>query len=150
MMSLNFRTCSESDLVIVQKYVLSLYQEDPPEMGMNSEKFHRTFKEFSNKPEKGLIIVFEQDNTVVGYAIVVFFWSNEYGGDFLEVDELFVQEDYRGNGIATAFFEWLEKTRSSSSIGLSLQATPSNDRAVAFYKRLGFRASSNRHLIKLL
>ncbi|KAF3884075.1 GNAT family N-acetyltransferase [Tolypothrix bouteillei VB521301_2] len=149
-MSIDFRTCTESDFDIVQKYVLSLYQEDLLGMKMNSEKIQKTFREFTHKPDKGRIIVFDRDNTVVGYAIVVFFWSNEYGGDFVEVDELFVQKGYRGNGIGTAFFQWLEKTWGTSSVALSLQTTPSNERTLAFYERMGFRASPNHHLMKLL
>ncbi len=149
-MNVNFRACTEDDLVIVQKYVLSLYQKDPPAMEMTLPNIQATFWEFTNKPQKGRIVVFEMDNTVVGYAIVVFFWSNEYGGDFIEIDELFVQEDDRGNGIGTAFFEWIEKTWAKKAVALSLQATPSNERAVAFYQRRGFRASPNRHLMKLL
>lgn len=149
-MSVDFRTCTESDFDIVQKYVLSLYQEDLLGMEMTKAKIQKTFREFTHKPDKGRIIVFDRDNTVVGYAIVVFFWSNEYGGDFVEVDELFVQKDYRGSGIGTAFFQWLEKTWGTSSVALSLQAAPSNERVVAFYERIGFRASPNHHLMKLL
>jgi GNAT superfamily N-acetyltransferase len=148
--STNFRFCTESDLAIVREYVSSLYQEDPPGMKMNAAKFDRTFWEFTNKSEKGRIVVFERDNLVVGYAIIVFYWSNEYGGDFIEVDELFTHEDYRGNGIATAFFEWLAQTWYQKAVALSIQVTPANDRANSFYQRLGFRISKNRHMMKLL
>jgi hypothetical protein len=96
-MSINFRICTESDLEIVREYVISLYREDLPEREMTremtAEKFDLTFWEFTNKPDKGRIVVFDRDNLVVGYAIIVFYWSNEYGGDFIEVDELFVRQD---------------------------------------------------------
>lgn len=144
------RDCTKSDFPTLQNHVFSLYQEDPPTMGMNSEKIQNTFREFTLKPEKGRIIVFDKDNVVIGYAILVFFWSNEYGGDVIEIDELFVQEDYRGCGVGTAFFQWLKETWSGKAVALSLQATASNDRAVAFYQRMGFRTSPNRHLMKLL
>jgi GNAT superfamily N-acetyltransferase len=153
-MSINFRICTESDLEIVREYVISLYRKDPPEREitreMTAEKFDRTFWEFTNKPEKGRIVVFERDNLVVGYAIIVFYWSNEYGGDFIEVDELFVREDDRCKGIATTFFDWLEKTWHKKIVALSLQTTPANDRALTLYQRLGFKNSLNRHSIKLL
>ena len=149
-MNINFRVCNKSDLEIVREYVISLYQEDPPGMEMNAEKFDRTFWEFTNKPDKGRIVVFKRDNLVVGYAIIVFYWSNEYGGDFIEVDELFTHQDYRGNGIATAFFEWLEQTWHQKAVALSIQVTPANNRATYFYQRLGFKISLNRHLLKLL
>jgi GNAT superfamily N-acetyltransferase len=149
-MSINFRICTQSELEIVREYVISLYREDPPGKEMTAEKFDRTFWEFTNKPDKGRIVVFDRDNLVVGYAIIVFYWSNEYGGDFIEVDELFVREADRCNGIATTFFDWLEQTWHEKAVALSIQTTPANDRVLTFYQRLGFKNSLNRHLIKLL
>jgi GNAT superfamily N-acetyltransferase len=153
-MSINFRICTESDLEIVREYVISLYREDLPEREMTremtAEKFDLTFWEFTNKPDKGRIVVFDRDNLVVGYAIIVFYWSNEYGGDFIEVDELFVRQDDRGKRIATTFFDWLEKTWDKKIVALSLQTTPANDQALTFYQRLGFKNSLNLHSIKLL
>jgi GNAT superfamily N-acetyltransferase len=148
MMSIDFRICTELDLVMVREHAISLYQEDPPGMKMNAEKFDRTFQEFTNKPEKGRVIVFAREHLIVGYAIIVFFWSNEYGGDLIEVDELFVHQDYRGRGVATTFFGWLEKTWERKVVALALQVTPANDRAFNFYQRLGFESSCNHHLIK--
>lgn len=79
-MSVHFRICTEADLPSVQNHVLSLYTEDPPGREMNPAKILNTFREFASKPEKGQIIVFDLSNKVVGYAILVLFWSNEYGG----------------------------------------------------------------------
>ena len=149
-MSINFRICAESDLVVVREYVNSLYQEDPPGQKMNVDKFDRTFWEFTSKPDKGQIVVFDLDDLVVGYAIIVFYWSNEYGGDLIEVDELFVRKADRGHRIATMFFEWLKQTWQQKAVALSIQVTPTNDLALNLYQRLGFETSKNRHLLKLL
>ena len=148
-MNVRFRTCTEVDLPLVQSYVLSLYQEDAPGKEMTSKNIQKTFQEFTLRPEKGHIIVFEIDNTVIGYAILVCFWSKEFGGDFIEIDELFVQEDYRNLGIAQTFFQLLEETWRGKAVALSLQATPNNERAIALYQRIGFSVSKNLHFIKL-
>ncbi|MBR8833038.1 MAG: GNAT family N-acetyltransferase [Stigonema ocellatum SAG 48.90 = DSM 106950] len=149
-MDVKFRACTEADLPIVQNYVLSLYSKDPSGMEMTPKKIQNTFEEFILRPEKGRIIVFDIDKTVVGYAILVFFWSNEFGGDVIEVDELFVQEDYRNRGIGKIFFQWLQETWHSKAVALALQTTPTNKRAMAFYQRLGFSLSKNFHLIKVI
>ncbi len=149
-MDVQFRACTEADLPMVQNHVLSLYREDPLGMEIIPLKIQKTFQEFTRRPEKGRIIVFEIDNTVVGYAILVFFWSNEFGGDFIEVDELFVQSDYRNRGIGKAFFQSLEDNMKSKAVALALQTTPANERAIAFYKRMGFSVSKNLHFIKVM
>lgn len=149
-MNVEFRACTEADLPMVQNHALSLYREDPQGMEMTPNKIQKTFQEFSLKAEKGHIIVFEIDNTVIGYAILVFFWSNEFGGDFIEVDELFVQKEYRNRGIGKTFFKSLEETWQGKAVALALQTTPTNERAIALYKHIGFSVSRNFHLIKVM
>ena len=148
-MDSQFRSCTEADLLIVQNHVLSLYSKDPNYLEMTPDKIQNTFQEFTLRPEKGRIIVFEIDNTIVGYAILVFFWSNEFGGDVIEVDELFVQSNYRNRGIGKTFLHWLEETW-QGAVAFALQTTPTNDRAIAFYKRMGFSVSKNFHFIKAM
>ena len=149
-MDIQFRACTEADLPMLQNHVLSLYREDSLEIEIIPKNIQKTLQEFTLRPEKGRIIVFEVDNTVVGYSILVFFWSNEFGGDFIEVDELFVQSDYRNHGIGKAFFQLLEETWHSKVVALALQTTPVNERAIAFYKRMGFSVSKNLHFIKVM
>ncbi len=149
-MDIQFRSCTEADLLMVQNHVLSLYREEPNYLEMTPEKIQNTFQEFTLRPEKGRIIVFDIDNTIVGYAILVFFWSNEFGGDVIEVDELFVQSDYRNRGIGRTFLQSLEETWQGRAVALALQTTPTNERAIAFYQRLGFSVSQNFHFVKLM
>jgi len=145
-----FREATEKDWPIVQGFVLSLYNEDFLETAMTPERVQSTFQEFSLRPEKGRIIVFEIAGMVVGYAILVFFWSNEFGGDFVEVDELFVAAGYRSRGIGSAFFRWLDTEFAENAVALGLQVSQTNDRAFEFYRRIGFDLSPNRHLWKFL
>jgi GNAT superfamily N-acetyltransferase len=149
-MKVQFRVCTAADLPIVQNDALSLYSEDLPGTEMTPEKIQNTFRELTQKPDKGQIIVFEIAQTVVGYAILIFFWSNEFGGNFVEIDELFVQKNYRNQGIAKTFFQWLEATWRGQAVALSLQTTPTNDRAIAVYHRLGFAISQNVYLLKMM
>jgi GNAT superfamily N-acetyltransferase len=43
----------------------------------------------------------EFDRQVVGYALLMSFWSNEYGGELCNVDELYVQPAQHGRGLST-------------------------------------------------
>lgn len=145
-----FRTAEAVDWETVQDFVLSLYNEDLSETVMMPERVQRTFQELQLRPEKGRIIVFERDHKLVGYAILIFFWSNEFGGDFVEIDELFVDKTERSRGIGAAFFQWLEAQFRGKAVALGLQVAPTNDRAFEFYRRMGFNPSPDRHLWKPL
>lgn len=92
------------------------------------------------------IYMLRRDNKNIGYALLVFFWSNEYGGNILTVDELFVKADFRGQGIGTDFFSFIDKLENKAAI--RLETTPGNLRALEYYKRMGFVPDGNNHLIK--
>ena len=148
MLDVIFRTCLASETSNVQELVDDLYRAYPGVDGVEPD-IALTVAEFERHPEKGRVIVFELNGQPVGYAILVFFWSNEFRGDVIEIDELFIDNRNRGRGIGSWFFAWLESSY-PESVALALQVSETNTAAARFYERAGFRASLNRHLFKLL
>lgn len=130
----------------LREMIISLYQEDPEGESINEEKIKRTIAESSKNPDKVRIYMFQRNEKNIGYAILVFFWSNEYGGNIVTIDELYVKEEYRSQGIGTEFFSFVERMENKAA--LQLETTPSNQRAFNYYKRLGFIPSANTHLIR--
>lgn len=147
MSNTTFRQCALADLETVAHFVDQLYTTDPGEVPANPD-VKLTFAEFERHPEKGNIIVFEQEGKLVGYALLVFFWSNEFRGDIIEIDEMVVDEKYRGSGIGKAFFRWMDSTFCGCR-GFALQTSPKNEMARRLYESVGFVASKNRYFIKL-
>lgn len=124
----------------------ALYREDPAGQPMDDAKIAATVAEYRQHPEKLDIILIEKGGKATGYALLVYYWSNEYGGDILHIDELYVKEAHRGQGTGTAFFRYIEWPAGIAA--MQIETTPSNRRAVDFYKRLGFAPSENTHWIK--
>ncbi len=83
---------------------------------------------------------------MVGYALIVSFWSNEHGGRMLSVDELYVKETFRGRGIGSAFLDQLEERE--DCVAIILEVTPTNKGARNLYMNRGYTPSQNRHLRK--
>jgi ribosomal protein S18 acetylase RimI-like enzyme len=125
--------------------VYQLYREDPGAKQMTPNKVSQTVNQLRNNPNKGRILIFETEGRIVGYAILIFYWSNEYGGDIVHIDELYVKPEHRGRGIAAAFLKQLHR-QSYGAVALELEVTPSNTRALHYYKRLGFKETKNLHL----
>lgn len=130
--------------------ILGLYTEDPSDKIVDIQKIERTFEALLNEPTRGTIVVFERGTTPVGYSILINFWSNEFGGNILIIDELFVQKEYRSRGIASQFIQHLVETKFNDSVALQLEVTPNNDRALALYKSLGFKKHKNDYYDLLL
>lgn len=145
-----FRAATRNDWDAIAPMMLGLYQEDPSTKPVTQTHVDRTLQETIQHPEKVQLIAFELENRVIGYALLVFYWSNELGGNVIFIDELLIQSAQRGQGIATQFFTWLEQTFSDRAQAFALETTPTNTRARALYQKLGFHPYKNQLLFKRL
>ena len=145
-MKTEFRLYEDADFADLKRMIFELYREDPEGEPMDEGKIRRTVREFEAHPDKISIYLFKHLEQNIGYAILIHFWSNEYGGNIVHVDELFVAESHRGKGISTDFMDFAG--RLENAVAVQLEVTPSNHRALAYYKRLGFTPSDNTHLLR--
>lgn len=135
----------------VVEMMQGLYQEDPASYkGMDPENFALTIKHFLSEPSSGSIMLFISDTIIIGYAILVPYWSNEFGGNILFVDEIFVRPDRRGQGIAKRFFSYLEVQRPFGATACALEVTKRNSKARALYSSLGFIPRENELMIRIV
>ena len=131
---------SEDDLIV--EMCLALNREDPGEP-VGEPQIRRTLAAFRADPVRGRALLAEVDGVVAGYALLVSFWSNEYGGEICAIDELYVKPSHRSRGISTSLFDAVISDRTlwpERPVALELEVTPDNARARALYERLGFRS----------
>jgi ribosomal protein S18 acetylase RimI-like enzyme len=129
------------------KLIMGLHQEDKCGKPISLEKIELTIKTLNENPAMGEIILIKDNQTVVGYSILINFWSNEYGGNILTIDELYLEPNYRGKKIGTNFINHLKKTKYNQAIALQLETTPTNIKANSLYKKLGFKPIENSVLV---
>lgn len=149
----DYSACYKKELSYMIK---ELYIEDPEGESMSQEKIDATIKQACEHPDRLriLMIVGEDrpdtisgDEIVVGYAIIQLIWSNEWGGLTANIDEMYVTQSARSQGAATKFIKELPELLPEIN-RLTLEVTPSNDKALKLYERLGFRVAENRNMEK--
>jgi len=86
---------------------MALNAQDPGPVPVEPQQVRLTLAKLRDEPARGRALVCEVDGNTVGYALLIAFRSNELGGEVCNIDELFVEEQYRGRGLATSFFEML-------------------------------------------
>lgn len=121
---------------------VALYEEDQGEP-VHPEQVRRTLALLRAEPARGRAVVIERDHHVIGYALLISFWSNEYGGEICIVDEMYVTPPHRGRGLGTGLFGAVLRDRAlwpTVPAALELEVSPKNHRARALYERLGFKA----------
>jgi diamine N-acetyltransferase len=83
----------------------------------------------------------------VGYLCVTLCYSLEFDGRFALLDELYLKEEWRGQGIgAQAIAFAAEWSRARGLAAIRLEVAHTNSRAIELYRREGFQAH-DRHLM---
>jgi hypothetical protein len=101
--NVQFRDYRPDDRPQLTKMIFGLYQHDAEGQPMTVQKVHRTIERLSTHPDQGRIVIFSLDDEPIGYAILNFFWSNEFGGNLISVDELIVLKPYQSQSTAIHF-----------------------------------------------
>ena len=146
-MKINIRKFKLIDKKELIELIQNLYKKDSNGESINLQKINRTLKELFLHTEKGSIFVIEEKEKIIGYSIIINYWSNEFGGNILFIDEIFIHQDYRNMGIGTNFINYLIKNKINSSVGIQLEVVKSNTKAKNFYEKLGFNLSDRIHMI---
>jgi len=147
-LKLSFKRYAEKDLADLMEMVFGLYDEDPEGMPINEAKIIRTANASLNNPDKVQIYMFRSGGANVGYGMLTFTWSNEYGGDVTNIDEIYVKKEYRNRQAASSFFRHVLES-DKNAVMFELEVTPGNKGALRLYKSLGFEASENMHMRRL-
>lgn len=80
--------------------------------------------------------IFENDEEIQGYAMIAKSFSTEFGKPCIWIEDLFLKESYRGQGIGSRFFDFIKKAYPESIFRLEVEEE--NQRAIAVYKKNGF------------
>ncbi len=150
-MEIIFRKYRPSDFEELSSMVLGLYSKDGSKVStMSQAKVALTVEKLTGERSCGQLFIFEKMGETIGYAIVNGFWSNEFSGQILYVDELYVKPAYRRLGVGKQFFGFLETNPENDSVAFMLETTPDNEKAIHFYKKIGFDTHHNYLMFKHL
>ena len=80
--------------------------------------------------------VFENEFEIQGYGMIAKSFSTEFGKPCIWVEDLYLKPEYRGLGIGSMFFEYLEKNFTDCIFRLEVEEE--NERAILVYEKNGF------------
>ena len=79
--------------------------------------------------------IFEEHGKVQGYAMVAKSFSTEFGKPCIWIEDLYMKREYRGLGLGSQFFAFIEKKYPNSI--LRLEVEEENERAIHVYQKCG-------------
>lgn len=92
----------------------------------------------------GVVFVAEDEGEVVGYLAAKYrIYSYRSENPIAEIENIFVEEDYRGQNVGTLLYEKFKKWCIENNVKRAeVNAAYSNHKAIKFYKTLGFSPAS--------
>jgi GNAT superfamily N-acetyltransferase len=137
-----WRPATEGDDDVVVELCLRLYGEDPGPLPADGRAMRETLARLRHEPWRGRPVVLDVGQQVLGYALLIAYWSNELGGEVCAVDELYVARDLRSRGHGAALIQAIGRgdVWPAPLAAIALGVTPGNTRARRLYERLGFAA----------
>jgi len=80
--------------------------------------------------------VFEENGEIQGYGMIAKSFSTEFGKPCIWGEDLYMKPEYRGAGIGSKFFDYLEQTYTDCIFRLEVEEE--NERAIHVYEKNGF------------
>lgn len=80
--------------------------------------------------------VFQNDDQIQGYAMIAKSFSTEFGKPCLWIEDLYIKDEYRGLGIGSMFFKYIEEQYPNYLMRLEVEEE--NERAIHVYRKSGF------------
>lgn len=141
-----FKPLEISDISIITQMMQDFYAIDNYPMDVEVTK--TLFQEFISNEHHGKSWIIYSKNEIVGYIILTFIFSFEYGGKIAFVDELFIKETARGKGFGKEVIRFIQQEVPKLSLKLLyLEVEPHNENAQKLYLAHDFELH-NRKLMK--
>ena len=91
--------------------------------------------------------IFEGESDILGYAMVAKSFSTEFGRACIWIEDIYLKEEYRNQGIGSGFFRFIENKYPGAIF--RLEAEEENERAIHVYEKAGFDVLPYVEMIKL-
>ena len=147
-MNITYREMTRADVAAVLDMMRTFYTS-PAVASDGSEEIYRADIEACLDPNTPLSgYVFEQGGALAGYAMTAHSFSTEYGRPCIWIEDLYLENELRGTGVATRFFDYL-KTQYPDAVH-RLEVEKENKRAIKAYVKNDFQEIPYYEMIRFM
>jgi diamine N-acetyltransferase len=144
-METTFKFAENSDTELLIQFIQEFYKYD--DHPFNEASIRAALAKILEDNSLGRVWLIQQDSQAIGYIILTFGYSLEYRGRDAFIDEFYIRETHRGQGVGMKTIQFIESVCPSLEIkALHLEVERENTIAQSFYRKVGF-ADQNRYLM---
>ena len=135
-MKIVIRKMTEADRPEIMEMMRVFYASEAVLTNGSDEIFSADIDECVGESPYAEGYVFESLGEIVGYSMLAKSYSTEYGKRCIWIEDIYLKEEYRGKGVGSRFFSFLDE--SYPDVLFRLEAEEENERAIHVYKKSGF------------
>ncbi len=140
------RAAESNDIEDLLQLMQSLQQNDPWSIPFCENDVRESLRELLVNSSVGRAFLICDAESCIGYLVLSFDFSLEFGGKNAWIDELFIRPEWRGRGIGSTALEFASQAaRDLGAKVLHLEVNRGNP-AIDLYRRHGFE-DHNRYLL---
>ena len=135
-MNINIRKMTEADRESVVDMMRTFYHSPAVWTNGSEEIYNKDITACVGASPYADGFIFEKEDEILGYGMIAKSFSTEFGKLCIWIEDLYLKEEYRGVGIGSSFFQYLEKEYPNTIMRLEVEED--NTRAVAVYRKNGY------------
>lgn len=136
-----------SDKQILLSMVGEFYSSHAVMKPVDPQNFEATFTAAMDKSPFIRILMIENNEKPIGYALLSFTYSNEAGGEVVLIEEVQIDKEHRSEGHGSKLFSFLEQEYPTAK-RFRLEVCANNTKAIDLYTRLGYEVFDYVQMVK--
>lgn len=145
---ITIRKAQESETLLIQELVkeMATYERRPEDMTGTQEELRYWL--FERKI--ATILLMECDNQVIGYAIYYPIFGSFAARANIHLEDLYLREEYRGNGLGRYFFEAVAgRAKEEGYAKMEWSCLDWNTPSIGFYEKIGAEYETGRKYFEI-
>lgn len=148
-LNIDFRSANPEDIPKITEMIGKLYATENTEFVETDVS--NALKELVNNDRFGAVFLIYYNDKLAGYISITAFFSIEFKGETAFIDELYIEEDFRGKGIGAKAVDFaLNYAAGKGYKALRLEVEHLNQTAQKLYTKKGFIAHNRNIMTKWL
>ena len=134
---MNLRKINSNDKDKYLEMTAAFYSSEAVDHKVDPQNCVNTFDELMSSDTYAECYIIEESAKIAGYVLLSKSYSQEVGGICIWFEEIWIEPDFRGNGIGSKVLNQVMELHSEAA-RFRLEYAPANPRAAELYRRMGF------------
>ena len=145
-MPLEIRKLQKQDKELFLDFLNRFYHSESVLHPTDRELHLNIFNEIIRSDTYLLCYIFTLDNETAGYSLLSKSFCPEVGDSIIWIEQLYINDEHRGKGVAKEFLSFIEKEFSPDRIRLEVEEDNAN--AIRLYSKNGYRFLPYLQMVK--